>query len=129
MNLDDDNAVSSLEYAVNILKVKYIIICGHTHCDGIQAALSDDKDLSPAIKRWVDPIKKLKKTLPTDDTTNPHQLMVELNIKHQVKMIEKSSTLQGLWEKGQGPSIHGWVFELEKGRVRELCMSAPPSKN
>ena len=127
MNLDDDNAVSSLEFAVNILKVKYIIICGHTHCGGIQAALSDEDDLSPAIKRWLDPIKKLKKALPTD-AANPHQLMVELNIKHQVQMIEKSSILQSLWEKGLGPSIHGWIFELEKGRVRELCMSAPPSK-
>ena len=129
MNLDDDNAVSSLEYAINILKVKYVNICGHTHCGGIQAALSDEEDLPPAIKRWLDPIKKLKKTLPIDDTTDPHPLMVELNIKHQVKMIEKSSTLQALWEKGLGPSLHGWVFELEKGRVRELCMSAPPSKS
>jgi carbonic anhydrase len=120
----DLNLLSVLEYAVDHLKVNHIIVCGHYGCGGVKAAMSRHNfDL---INKWIRNIKDVyrihRDTI--DHQTKPEDRLnklIELNVQEQVMNLAKTSIVQRAWKDRKGPEIHGWVYSLEDGIIKELC--------
>ena len=119
----DMNMLSVLDYAVNVLQVKHVIVCGHYGCGGIKAALGNDS--IGIIDNWIRHIKAvyrlhsiyLDSILNTDEKFNK---FVEINVKEQVYDLAKTSIVQGAWRNGQQLSVHGWVYGLNSGFITDL---------
>jgi carbonic anhydrase len=115
--------LSVLDYAVNALKVKHIIVCGHYGCGGIKAAMGNDS--IGIIDNWIRHIKDVyrfhqEELDNTSDETDRFNKFVELNVKEQVYDLAKTSIVQSAWKTGQKLSIHGWVYGLNSGYVTDL---------
>ena len=122
----DMNMLSVLDYAVNHLKVQHIIVCGHYGCGGVQAAMQN-KSLG-LINKWVRNIKEVYKDNKTelkkiDDDKKRFDRLVELNVKAQVYDLAKTSIVQQAWKDETGLQIHGWVYELNDGLIKDLKVS------
>lgn len=122
----DMNMLSVLDYAVNHLKVKHVIVCGHYGCGGVQAAMQN-KSLG-LINKWVRNIKEVYKDNKTelkkiDDDKERFDRLVELNVKAQVYDLAKTSIVQQAWKDNTGLEIHGWVYELKDGIIKDLKVS------
>ncbi len=120
----DLNLLSVLEYAVDHLRVKHIIVCGHYGCGGVKAAMTrHNYDL---INKWIRNIKDVYRTYRNviDFETKPDDRLnklIELNVQEQVMNLAKTSIVQRSWKKNKAPSIHGWVYSLQDGLIKELC--------
>ena len=119
----DMNCLSVMEYAVNVLKVQHIIVCGHYECGGVKAALSGQRN--GMIDNWLCHIKDVYRLHASelDDITDDTQRwtrLVELNVIEQVANVCKSSIVQEAWAKGELPQVHGWVYEIKDGLIRDL---------
>lgn len=119
----DLNLLSVLQYAVEILKVEHIIVCGHYGCGGIEAALSNKS--YGLINKWLRNIKEVLKMYQGEiDTINNHtdkvNRLVELNVVEQCQDLIKTSIVQKAWKDRQAPEIHGWAYGLKNGLVKEL---------
>lgn len=119
----DLNCLSVIQYAVDVLKVKHIIVCGHYGCGGIAAALSN-KDHG-LIDNWLRHIKDIYRyhqekmdSLKTDNEKN--DLLAELNVIEQVANICHTTFVQNAWKNGQKLAIHGWIYRLEEGILKDL---------
>ncbi len=119
----DSNLLSTVYYAVKHLKVKHIIVCGHYGCGGVKAAMSSDR--FGFLDNWLVHIKDVyrlhKKEL--DGISDPEartNRFVELNVMEQVNNLSMISFIQEAWENGEFPYIHGWVYRLEDGIIKEL---------
>ncbi|QYS89719.1 carbonate dehydratase [Flavobacterium davisii] len=119
----DMNMLSVLDYAVNVLKVKHIIVCGHYGCGGVKAAMGNGS--YGVIDNWIRHIKDIyrfnKERLNT--ITNEEERLntfVELNVKEQVLNLAKTSIVQSAWKNGQELFLHGWVYGLNSGYVTDL---------
>lgn len=126
----DLNMLSVLDYAVNHLSVKHIIVCGHYGCGGVQAAMQN-KDLG-LINKWIRNIKEVYKEYRHEINALPTEkervdLLVELNVKAQVLDLAKTSIVQKAWKNNKGLKIHGWVYGLDNGIIKDLkvSMSSP----
>lgn len=122
----DMNMLSVVDYGVNILNVKHIIVCGHYGCGGVLAAMSNRQ--FGLIDNWLRHIK---------DTYHLHQQelnemnvdkerenrFVELNVIEQVHHLSKTSIIQNSWQNKQRPALHGWVYDLQTGLIRDLNVS------
>jgi carbonic anhydrase len=122
----DMNMLSVLDYAVNFLNVKHIIVCGHYGCGGVQAAMQN-KDLG-LINKWIRNIKEVyrqhKQEIHALDTEKERlDLLVELNVKAQVLDLAKTSIVQKAWKNNKGLKIHGWVYGLDNGIIKDLKVS------
>lgn len=122
----DMNLLSVLSYAVEVLKVKHIIVCGHYGCAGINAALSNKK--LGLIDNWLRHIKDVVRThhdefekLKTQEEKSKR--LVELNVKEQVYNLCKTSIVQEAWKKSGFPFIHGWVYDVHDGLLNDLDVS------
>lgn len=121
----DLNCLSVLQFAVEVLKVKHIIVCGHYGCGGIQAALSaDDHGL---IDNWLNHIRTVKRLHANQFTQDmsdgdAQNRLCELNVVEQVKNVCNTTIVQGAWKAGSGLSVHGVVYSLENGLLQELCV-------
>lgn len=118
----DMNMLSVLDYAVNILKVKHVIVCGHYDCGGIVAAMSNKQ--YGLIDNWIRHIKDVYRFHKEEmDSIKDEQKrldrMVELNVYEQVQDLAKTSIIQQAWACGQEIHLHGWVYSLEDGLVRD----------
>lgn len=119
----DMNMLSVLDYAVNILKVKNIIVCGHYGCGGVLAAMRNDS--VGLIDNWIRHIKSVYR-LHQDELNDIESeedrfnRFVEINVKEQVYDLAKTSIVQQAWERNQELSIHGWVYGLNSGYVTDL---------
>ena len=118
----DLNFMSVLQYAVNVLKVKHVIVCGHYGCGGIKAAM-EESDFG-LMNKWLRNIKEIyamnEKEL--DDMTDDHERtnrLVELNVANQVDNLAKTSIMQREWMERE-VHIHGWVYELDTGKIKDL---------
>ena len=119
----DMNMLSVLDYAVNVLKVKHVIVCGHFGCGGINAAMKNDS--IGIIDNWIRHIKDdyrlhnvyLDSIVDENDRFNA---FVELNVKEQVFDLAKTSIVQAAWRNGQEVSLHGWAYGLNSGFVTDL---------
>lgn len=119
----DMNMLSVLDYAVNVLKVKHVIVCGHYGCGGIKAAMGNAS--IGIIDNWIRHIKDVyrlhKDYLDSiEDETERFNTFVEVNVKEQVYDLSKTSIVQGAWKNGQDLMIHGWVYGLNSGYVTDL---------
>jgi carbonic anhydrase len=120
----DVNLLSVLDYAVNFLKVKHVIVCGHYGCGGIRAA-GTSQDFKPVLNMWLRNIKdvirlhrnELSKMANEDEKMDR---LVELNVMEQVNNLAKTSIIQRAWKKEQRPDLHGWVYGLKDGIIKPV---------
>ncbi len=122
----DMNMLSVLDYAVTILKVKHVIVCGHYGCGGVLAAMSHKQ--FGLIDNWLRHIKDVYRTyafeLDTmEDEEERGKRLVELNVMENVYNLCKTSTLQNAWKQGHKLSVHGWAYSLETGIIKDLKVS------
>lgn len=119
----DMNMLSVLDYAVNVLKVEHVIVCGHYGCGGVKAAMGNQS--IGIIDNWIRHIKDIyrvhKRELDSiSDETQRFDRFVELNVVEQVYDLAKTSIVQGAWSSGQDLTIHGWVYGVDSGIVKDL---------
>lgn len=119
----DMNMLSVLDYAVNVLKVEHVIVCGHYGCGGVKAAMGNDS--IGIIDNWIRHIKDVYRhnSVALDaiaDEDERFNTFVELNVKEQVTDLAKTSIVQNAWRNGQNLSLHGWVYGLDTGIVKDL---------
>lgn len=124
----DLNLLSVLQYAVEQLKVKHIIVCGHYGCGGVRAALNHHS--MGVLNKWLRNIKdvyRLHKFELMNLETEEERLkrLVELNIEEQVQNLAKTSIVQKAWKYEQRPHIHGWVYGLEDGIIKTVSTVEP----
>lgn len=120
----DTNVLSVLDYAVNHLKIKHVIVCGHYGCGGIKAALTN-QDFNQVLNMWLRHIKDTYRIHRSEmesieDEETRLRKMVELNVKEQVFNVAKTSIIQKAWSKEQRPDLHGWVYDLHDGLIKPL---------
>jgi len=118
----DLNCLSVIQYAVDVLNVKHIVVCGHYGCGGIEAAM-EDKDHG-LIDNWLRHIKDVSR-LNIDQLKNLSEIqkldrLCELNVLEQVHNVSHSPIIQNAWERGAELSIHGWIYRIEDGILRNL---------
>lgn len=119
----DMNMLSVLDYAVNVLKVQHVIVCGHYGCGGVKAAMGNQS--IGLIDNWVRSIKDVYRLHKEEldaikDETKRFDQFVELNVKEQVFDLAKTSIVQNAWKVGQKLALHGWVYGLSTGIVNDL---------
>lgn len=119
----DMNMLSVLDYAVNVLKVKHVIVCGHYGCGGVKAAMGNQS--IGIIDNWIRHIKDVYRLHQNHlnsiaDETERFNKFVEINVKEQVYDLAKTSIVQGAWKEGQDLTLHGWVYGLNSGYVTDL---------
>jgi carbonic anhydrase len=120
----DMNLLSVLDYAVNILKVKHVIVCGHYGCGGVKAAMSNSE--IGLIDNWLREIKDVyrlhsRELESIEDEEKKFDRFVELNVIEQVFDLTKSSIIQKAWSERNEPKVHGWIYSLKTGLLKELC--------
>lgn len=118
----DPNGMSVLQFAVESLEVRHIVICGHYGCGGVQAVLSDET--SGSLSDWLEPLHELvtehESELDGLDEQARWDRACELNVEAQVERIARTAIVQQAWDRGQDLSVHGWIYRLENGRIRDL---------
>ncbi len=126
----DFNSLSVLQYAVDVLKVNHVIVCGHYNCGGIRASLKKQNPNLLMVNKWLKHIKDVYRlhegeldALGSEDA-RVHRL-VELNVIEQIYNLAHTSIIQGAWNQDRRPILHGWVYGLQDGIIKEL-VSLPP---
>jgi carbonic anhydrase len=119
----DMNCLSVLQYAVDVLQVKHVIICGHYGCGGVMAAMSDQPH--GLIDNWLRHIKDVyydhtaELEAIADSRTRADRLS-EINVAQQVANVCYTTIVQGAWQRGQPLAVHGWIYGLHDGRINDL---------
>ena len=119
----DFNCLSVIEYAVAVLRVKHIIVCGHYGCGGVRAALQDRR--LGLIDNWLRHIRDVRQrhraeldALPSEDSQVDR--LCELNVAEQVLNVCQTTMVQSAWEEGRKLEVHGWIYSLQDGLLRDL---------
>ena len=120
----DVNLLSVLDFAVNHLKVKHVIVCGHYGCGGVKAAITKN-DFKDVLNMWLRNIKDVYRIHREEldkitDNTKKEDRLVELNVKEQVFNLAKTSIIQKAWKHEQRPELHGWVYGLKDGIIHPV---------
>ena len=125
----DLNCLSVLQFAVEVLQVHHIIVSGHYGCGGVRAALRDDR--LGLVDNWLRHVQDVRwkhlaelESLATEDER--HRRLCELNVVEQVVNVSQTTVVRDAWARGQSLSVHGWVYALEDGLLRDLglCIAA-----
>jgi carbonic anhydrase len=127
----DLNALSVIEFAVDMLKVKHIIVCGHYGCSGVKAALNNTR--IGLVDNWLRHIQDVRddhgaylaKVLPS----RQHDVLCELNVIEQVRHVAQTTAVQDAWQRGQSLTVHGWVYGIDDGFLRDLKASVDSSQS
>ena len=119
----DLNLLSVLQYAVENLKVKHIIVCGHYGCGGVKAAMTNHN--FGIINKWLRNIKDVRRFHREEIDSIPEEdlrlnKMIELNVMEQVMNLAKTSIVQKAWKQNQLPHLHGWVYDLKDGITKPI---------
>jgi carbonic anhydrase len=120
---DDPNCVAVIQYAVEVLGVKHIVVCGHYRCGGVEAALGTH--LQGAIDRWIQHIRDVRfgNSMELDrlpDHAERWRRLCELNVAAQVRSVSRIPAVREAWHRGQALAIHGWIYDLRDGLLRDL---------
>ena len=125
----DFNCLSVLEYAVDLLKTKHIIVCGHYGCGGVQAAMEEHH--LGLVDNWLRNIRDVyaRNRVELEGIADPKERtdrLVELNVIQQVLNVCHTTIVQGAWERGQSVAVHGWVYDMATGGLKDLdcCLSS-----
>lgn len=128
----DFNCLSVLEFAVDVLKIEHVIVCGHYNCGGVKAAMEDHslglvdnwlrniRDVYAANKDELDQITDLKKR---------YNHLAECNVQQQVKNVCHTTIVQCAWHRGQRLTVHGWVYDLGSGKLKDLACTSTSIKD
>jgi len=125
VSLDDPNCLSVIQYAVDVLRVRHIIVCGHFGCGGVEAALEDRSlGLSDQWLKYVRDVRdKHREQLEGLKKTIRFNRLCELNVIEQVLHVAQTSIVSNAWAQQQKLSIHGWIYAIENGLLRDLGIS------
>ena len=125
----DLNCLSAIQFAVDVLRVGHVIVCGHYGCGGVLAALRDDK--LGLVDNWLRHVQDVRgkhqaqiDALATE--AQRHSRLCELNVIEQVINVSRTSILRDAWQRGQPVAVHGWVYDIHDGLLRDLavCVTA-----
>jgi carbonic anhydrase len=126
----DLNCLSVLQFAVEVLKVGHIIVCGHYGCGGVRAALRDDR--LGLVDNWLRHVQDVRwkhqtevDALPTEELR--HDRLCELNVVEQVVNVNQTTVVRDAWARGQPLAVHGWIYDLHDGLLRDLGVSVTSS--
>lgn len=124
----DLNMLSVLQYAVEVLKVKHIIVCGHYGCGGVKAAMTQTS--LGIINKWLRNIKDVYRIHrdevdAIEDQGKKTNKLIELNVQEQVLNLAKTSIIQKAWKENNAPHLHGWVYGLDNGLIKPIYEMAP----
>jgi carbonic anhydrase len=119
----DMNMLSVLDYAVNVLEVEHVIVCGHYGCGGVRAAMGNKQ--FGIIDNWIRHIKDVYRIYQQEletivDTEQRERRFTELNVMEQVYDLSKTSIIQNSWKKNKHPLLHGWVYDIRNGLIKDL---------
>lgn len=122
----DMNLLSVLDYAVNILKVKHVIVCGHYGCGGVKAAMQNEQ--FGLVDNWLRFIKDVYRTHSKEldsiaDEEERFNRLVEVNVIEQVLDLTKTTIIHNAWTQRKEPKVHGWVYSLKTGLIKDLGVS------
>ena len=120
----DVNLLSVLDYAVNHLHVKHVIVCGHYGCGGIKASMSKT-DYKPVLNMWLRNIKDVhrihrEELEKIEDEEKKIDRLTELNVQEQIFNLAKTSIIQRAWKEENRPDLHGWVYGLKDGIIKSV---------
>ena len=121
----DLNCLSAIQYAVDALRVGHVIVCGHYGCGGVLAALRDDK--LGLIDNWLRHIQDVRDQHRSDldalaAEAQRHERLCELNVIEQVANVSRTTVVRDAWARGQSLAVHGWIYGLRDGLLRDLGM-------
>lgn len=127
---DDFNAMSVLQYAVDVLQVSHIVVCGHYNCGGIQAAMAPPNPELTIVNQWLKSIRETYALHEADlalvkDADQRCRRFVELNVIQQIGHLAQSPIVQAAWERFQRPMLHGCVYGIEDGLIKEIQRTSP----
>ena len=126
----DFNCLSVMQYAVDVLKVNHIIICGHDGCGGVKAAMENLQ--FGLIDNWLRHVQDVMhaykdELLRIADESERLDRLCELNVIEQVKSVSRTTIVQNAWQRGQDLAVHGWIYGLQDGLLRDLGVSVAKS--
>ena len=120
---DDTNVGSVLRYAVMVLRVKHVIVCGHEACGGVRRAMEDGTDLAE-VDVWLRRLRAVRKEHEHElgQLAGParEQRLIELNVLDQIRTLARHSVIQEAARAGHAPRLHGWVYALSDGLLRDI---------
>jgi len=119
----DMNCLAVLQYAIEYLKVKHVIVTGHYGCGGVRAAMMPQQ--LGLIDHWLRPIREVfdKNATELSDIVDEYKrvnALCEMNVREQVANLAKTTIVQNAWHRGQDLSLHGWVYGISNGLIRDL---------
>ena len=119
----DLNAMAVIEYAVSSLCVRHIIVCGHYRCGGVRAALEGHQ--AGAVALWLQPLRNLADEHRDEldalgSAEERWDRLCELNVAAQVQAVASSEIVEAAWERGAELAVHGWIYDLKDGLLRDL---------
>ncbi len=119
----DLNCLSVLQFAVDVLKVKHVIVCGHYGCGGVRAALRGDR--VGLVDNWLRHVQDVRdkhseQVAAAADEEDACRLLCELNVIEQVTNVCQTTVMQDAWQRGQSVNIHGWIYGLKDGLAKDL---------
>jgi carbonic anhydrase len=121
----DLNCLSVMQFAVDILKVRHIIVCGHYGCSGVQAALRSERiGLSDNWLRHVQDVRQKFATVLAKAGRDASDRLCELNVIEQVANVSQTTIARDAWERGQSLAVHGWVYGIQDGLLKDLNVTA-----
>lgn len=120
----DVNVLSVLDFAVNHLKIKHIVVCGHYGCGGVKAAISNT-NFDLVLNMWLRNIKDIYRIHrdeldKIEDSEAKVNRLVELNVQEQVFNLAKTAIIQKAWHEDNRPDLHGWVYDLHDGLIKPI---------
>ena len=126
VRLDDLNCLSVIQFSVEVLKVKHIIVCGHYGCGGVLAALRDEP--MGMIDGWLESIKQVYRDNREEiDAISSEEekvkLLCEKNVEAQVRNVCNTEFVKTAWASGNKLSVHGWIYNIADGKLKDLMMS------
>lgn len=124
---DDTNARAVIEYAVGALHIEHIVVCGHYGCGGVRAAM-EAAPTPGALGRWLEPVRRLRERHEAElatlaDAERKLDRLCELNVAAQVAVVAELPSVRAAWAEGQPLSVHGWIYRLCDGLLRDLRVS------
>lgn len=126
----DMNLLSVLQYAVDVLQVRHIIVCGHYGCGGVRAALGRQE--LGLIDNWLRSLKGLyhqhRDRFQALEPDAQVDLLCELNVERQVRNVCHTTLVQNAWHRGQPLAVHGWIYGLQDGQIKDLNVSVSDSR-
>jgi len=118
----DLNCLSVLQFAIDVLGVRHVIVCGHYGCGGIRAAL--DKEKHGLIDNWLRHVQDIQEKyggeLETLESSRRADRLCELNVMEQVRNVARTTVVQDAWARAQPLAIHGWIYDIKDGLLRDL---------